>query len=344
MYRRLIAAALFAGTMAFTATAQAQQTLDELYKAAQGEGPINFGGAMREDATQIIIDAFQQRFPGVMVNYTRRSTEPMVQLIESDRVANRVSFDLINLTEPADLVRWKTDGFTAAFKYAELDKLRPESYDPDGHFYAIGITPMVGIYNTNRLNAETAPTSLTQLLEPEWKGSVAISRPSRGGTGTAALMNVVDTLGKDFIQKAPGLDILLTRGNEAAISAVVSGERQLSWGVSGYRALEARAEGAPVQLLWWKEGVALSSFSATIPDKAPNPNGARLLLSWLLSDEGQKLIVKHVNFYSSRTDVEETPYGEPPLSELTLKNFTTEQILNEGHVVAAEFDKAVGLD
>lgn len=344
MNRRLFVAALLAGTVSLAGAAQAQHTIEELYQAAQAEGTINFGGAMREDATQVIMQAFEERFPGVRVSYTRRSTEPMVQLIEADRIANRVSFDLVNLTEPADLVRWKNEGFTTAIEFPEADVLVPGTYDADGYYYAIGITPMVGVYNTNLLNEDTVPTSLHQLLEPEWRGSVSISRPSRGGTGTAALMNVVDALGPDFINNALDLDILLTRGNEAAISAVVSGERPLSWGVSGYRALEARAEGVPIELLWWEEGVALSTFSAAIPAEAPNPNGGRLLLAWLLSEEGQRLIVEHVSFYSARTDVEETPYGEPPLSELVINNFTPERVLNEGHVLAAQFDSVVGLD
>ena len=47
---------------------------------------------------------------------------------------------------------------------------------------------------------------------------------------------------RDFLKTARDRDILLTLGNEAAIASAVSGERPISWGVSGYRAIEAKTE------------------------------------------------------------------------------------------------------
>ncbi len=102
-------------------------------------------------------------------------------------------------------------------------------------------------------------------------------------------------------------DILLTLGNEAAIASVVSGERPVSWGVSGYRAIEAKAEGSPIELIVWDEGLALAQFIGVVPAKAPHPNAARLLLRWLMTPEGQELLVKNVNQYSARKDVAITP-------------------------------------
>ena len=100
---------------------------------------------------------------------------------------------------------------------------------------------MLGIYNTKVLKPGEAPKSLKALVtDPKWKGKVAISRPTRGGTSSGALMNVVEAVGRGFLKTARERDILLTLGNEAAINAVVSGERPVSWGVSGYRAIEAR--------------------------------------------------------------------------------------------------------
>ncbi len=109
-------------------------------------------------------------------------------------------------------------------------------------------------------------------------------------------------------------DILLTLGNEAAIASVVSGERPVSWGVSGYRAIEAKAEGSPIELIVWDEGLALAQFIGVVPAKAPHPNAARLLLRWMMTPEGQELLVKNVNQYSARKDVAITPLAQPPLS------------------------------
>lgn len=336
------AAALF--VLAGNALAQAPKSMDDLYAAAKAEGEVVFGGALKESDAEKMFAVFNKRYPGITVKYTRRSTEPMVQLVEADRRANRVSFDLLNLTEPGDLVRWTKENFLANVPLPEVDKLVENTYDPKGFYYAIGVTPMLGIYNTKSIKADEAPKSLKALVtDPKWIGKVAISRPIRGGTSTGALMNVIDAVGKDFLDKAKDRDILLTQGNEAAIAAVVSGERPVSWGVSGYRALEARAEGSPVEIIVWQEGVYLAQFMGAVPAKAPHPNAAQLLFRWLMTKEGQELIVTNARFYSARKDVTVTPLDQPALDKLNIRSFSSEKVVSEGQPLAVAYDKAVGL-
>ena len=324
--------------------AQTLPPIEELYAAAKTEGTVAFGGALKEDDVGKLIAVFNRRFPGVAVRYTRRSTQPMVQLIEADRIAGRVGFDLVNITEPGDLVRWIGQGFLAAVPLPETATLLPEAYDAKGFYYALGLTPMLGIYNTDKLKPADAPTSLKALLtEPQWIGKVAHTRPTRGGTSAAALMNVVAAAGRDVIGTIKSRRILLTLSNEATIDAVISGERPVSWGVSGYRALEARADGAPLQVIVWQEGVPLAQFIGAIPAKAPHPNAGRLLLRWLMSSEGQELIVMHARFYSARRDVALTPLGEPRLADMRITSFTLDRIVSEGQQLAIEYDKAVGV-
>src|SRR5262249_34376899 len=163
------------------------------------------------------------------------------------------------------------------------------------------------------------------------------------GASTRALMNAANAVGRDASKRPSERAILLPLGNQAAIASVVSGERAISWGVSGYRAIEAKAEGSPIELIVWDEGVALAQFIGVVPAKAPHPNAARLLLRWLMTPEGQELLVKNVNQYSARKDVTVTPPAQPPLSALKINAFSNERIVNEGHALAVEFDKAMGM-
>ena len=331
--------------LTMTAAADAQ-SIDELYVAAKPEGRVVFGGAIKESAADELTRAFGKRYPGVQLNYTRRSSEPMVQMVEADKLAGKVSFDLLNLTEPADILRWQKEGFLAKVPMPALtEKMLPGTFDTDGYFHSIGVTPMYGVYNTKMLKPDTAPRSLKTLLtDPKWVGRIAASRPVRGGTSTGALMAAANAVGPDVLLKtAPDLKILLTRGNEAALSAVSSGERWVSWGVSGYRALEAMQDGDPIELIFWEEGVTLAHFSGVIPAKAPHPNAGRLLLAWLLSDEGQAIVVRTGNFYSPLKGFKTTPGGQPPLEKVKLADFSFEKVVNEGNKLAQAFDKAVGL-
>src|SRR5258708_36158272 len=107
---------------------------------------------------------------------------------------------------------------------------------------------MYGIVNTDKVKPEARPKSIAELYTPKWKGRVAISQPSRGGTDSAALMAVADPIGPDFATPAKDLDILLTRGNEAANSAVHSGVPPGRWGVPGSAPLVAPTDGRPPQI------------------------------------------------------------------------------------------------
>src|SRR5215470_18355194 len=121
------------------AAAQSIPTLDQLYQAAKAEGQVVFGGAIKEENQQKLAAAFQQRFPGIAIKYTRRATEPMVQLVEAERRANRVSFDLLNLTEPGDVVRWTKQGFLASVPIPDTDRVLPDTFDPGGFYAAMSV-------------------------------------------------------------------------------------------------------------------------------------------------------------------------------------------------------------
>lgn len=334
---------IFAALLLLSPLAAHAQTDAELYNAAKTEGSVNFAGALKQKETETVLRGFEKQYPGIKVNYTRRSTEPMVQLIEAGRLAGRNDFDVINLTEPGEMVRYKTEGVLAATRPVANEELLPGTFDPDYMFRSYALTPMYGIVNTDKVKPADRPQSLAELYTPKWKGQIVISQPSRGGTDSAALMAVADALGAEFATRAKDLEILLTRGNEAAMSAVISGERPVSWGVSGYRTLDAKADGSPIEIIFWKEGTAVSSFYGGVMAKAPHPNAARLLDRWMMTKATQEQLVKADSIYSARRDVTTTPAGERPLSQLPLRFYTAAEVTQRGQALAKQFDTALGV-
>ena len=265
------------------AAAQGLPSMDDL-QGRKAEGQVVFG-AIKEENEQRLMAVFEKRFPGIAVKYTRRSTEPMVQLVEAERRANRVSFDLLNLTEPGDVVRWIKQGFLAAVPIPDTDKMLPETFDPAGFYAALSVTPMLGIASTKALKPNEVPKSLKELVtDPKWNGKVVIPRPVRGRTSSRALMNVVNAVGRDFLKTAKDRDIRsrsATRrrsrpssrraGRSAGASAAIAPSRPRP-------RLAARADRV-------RRGSRSRSSSAWCPP-GRHPNAARLLLRWLMSPEG----------------------------------------------------------
>ncbi len=126
------------------------------------------------------------------------------------RLANRTSFDVVNLTEPGEMLRLKAGGYFAKTEPVPNEELLPGTFDADGTFRAYGVTSMYGIVNIDKVKPADRPASLAELFTPAWKSRVMISQLSRGGTGSTALMNVAPAIGPDFLAEVKGLDILLT--------------------------------------------------------------------------------------------------------------------------------------
>ena len=312
----------------------------------KAEGKVIFGGAIKESVAKDLATAFGKKYPGVQINYTRRSTEPMVQMIEADKLAGKVSFDLLNVTEPADLLRWIKEGFLAKVPMPDVTaKMLPETFDKDGHYYSLGITPMYGVYNTKKLNAGTAPKSLKELVaDPKWVGAIAISRPIRGGTSSAALLNVANAVGAaEILKKAPDLKILLTRGNEAALAGGVVRRAAGELGRVGLSRArgQGRRRAGRADLL--DRGRAAGPLLRRDPGQGAQPQCCQAVAG--VADvaggpghhrQGRPVLLRP-------PDVTATPPGQPPLDKIKTSNFTFEKVVTEANALAKDFDKAVGL-
>ena len=52
-----------------------------------------------------------------------------------------------------------------------------------------------------------------------------------------------------------------------------------------------KKDGAPVDLIFPSDGVPLNYYAAGVPKSAANPNAGKLFIDFLLSKEGQKMLV-----------------------------------------------------
>jgi iron(III) transport system substrate-binding protein len=113
---------------------------------------------------------------------------------------------------------------------------------------------------------------------------------------------LIETLGREFLEKLAGQDVSVQDMAPAAlINLVVSGEIPLSPTIFDANVTLAKQKGAPVE---WRplEPVVTTVGSAGLLAKAANPHAALLFIDFLLSKEGQQLIMKG-GLWSPREDV-----------------------------------------
>jgi iron(III) transport system substrate-binding protein len=160
-----------------------------------------------------------------------------------------------------------------------------------------------------------------QLVEPRWKGKIAMDDPTVTGAGSHFFSALVHAYGEDFGRKLlRDQEPVITREKRQLTEWVVRGRYPIGiGGVDGGDLVIFQAEGLGrnIQGLHAPESIALNSASGGVAlfNRAPHPNAARVFLDWLLSRDNGELWAK-AQYNSRRTDVAPSVAEEFPDPEL----------------------------
>jgi ABC-type Fe3+ transport system substrate-binding protein len=168
--------------------------------------------------------------------------------------------------------------------------------DSDNFFHGFAISGYGIMWNKTYLerNRLPAPKEWEDLVKPAYFGHLVISAPSRSGTTHLTVETILQGYGW---QK--GWELLLQMGgNMGAITersfgvpeAVIAGQYGIGI-VIDFFALSAIASGQPVDFVY-PSITSLVPANVGMIKNAPNPEGARRFINYLLSDDGQKLLFK----------------------------------------------------
>ena len=247
------------------------------------------------------IKEFEKKYPFVKATEWRNDSKNIIRKVIEEVKAGRVLADVVETTADGLGVLRREGLFQEYFspeaKYYPSD-LKPRGkngffYLPDRETYnSLG-------FNTKSIPPASAPRSLKDLLDAKWKGKMAITSTT---TGARWIGNAIDSLGREFIDKFADQDVSVQDMAPAAlINLVASGEIPLSPTIFDANVTLAKQKGAPVE---WRplEPVVATVGSAALLSKSANPHAALLFIDFLLSKEGQQLIMKG-GLWSPREDL-----------------------------------------
>jgi iron(III) transport system substrate-binding protein len=170
---------------------------------------------------------------------------------------------------------------------------------PDKSYYPASITAAAAIgYNSKSVSAADAPQDWNDLLKPAFKNAVAMNDPSISGptfpfvAGMLQLMG--DAQGKQYYTslKQDGLKVFPT--NDNTIKALLAGQVKAVM-IQDSALLEAKAKGDPIQIVYPKSGVFSLPGVIAIDKNAPNADAAKQFVEFVLSQEGQQVMLDPKN-------------------------------------------------
>lgn len=275
----------------------------EVVEGARKEGQLVFYSGMPIPDAQEILSAIEKKYPFIKTTFYRATGSALVSRIQTEQRAGTHIWDVMNATgfEPYALVE---QGYFAKYDSAERRDFPEGHKDNDGMWATMYTTPMVVSYNVKLVATADLPKDYADLLSPKWKGRLGMDSSDlewyanlRKIWGAEKARNFLEGLKRQDIRFAQGRSMLTGLLSGGEIALLVNNFLQ--------NAIEAKHKGSPVEFLALDPVVSAAGLVG-INRLAPHPNAARLFVDFVLSREGQELIVK-----SDRSSVRKDVAGNP---------------------------------
>ncbi len=311
------AAVLLAGCL--LATAATAQTSDaniltyagpdrteRLIEGAKKEGELTYYSAMIvNQALRPLTAAFQAKYPFIKISYWRADSEEIETKISAEIRANNPVGDVIEGTGIGELA--VRAGLAQPIVSPELSVVPERFRDPNRLWVPTRMSYFAMAYNTRLIAAGTQPKTYDDLLDENWRGKMAWPLLSAIGAPlfvTNLRLAWGDEKAMAYLRRLRAQNIVnFGAGNpRTLVDRVIAGEYPIALQIFAHHPLISAAKGAPVttQLL---APVASSAGTLVIPKGSRHPYSAALLMDFLLSKEGQRILAA-AEYLPVRPDVE----------------------------------------
>jgi iron(III) transport system substrate-binding protein len=264
----------------------------ELLQAARKEGEVVVFGSLENDVAAAINKAFETKY-GIKVKYFRGSSTVIIDRVTTEHRTGKISSDIIYTTsEPMKFIN-KEKGLFARYVSPSArsydKKLIDDFFGPNYRSVIIGF-----IFNKSMVTPGDAPRSYEDVVNPKWKGKIAMGNPSLHDTTIDWLSSLDGVFGSqakanDWIKRLAALKPLLLDSMVPVGERVASGEVPLGVAYVKYVQVWGR-KGAPVDYVKGLPVYLGDGNYIAMTAKAPNPNAAKLFIDYFLGAESSAIM------------------------------------------------------
>jgi ABC-type Fe3+ transport system substrate-binding protein len=262
-----------------------------LIEAAKKEGQVVwYTTLIVNQIIRPLKDAFEKKYPGVTLQYTRSDDLVTSAKILAEGQAGRVQADIFDGI--ANMLPLEEAGLLTPFTVANAADYPAEMKAKDGYWIAVIMYVFTPGINTNLLPKDQAPKTFQDLLDPKLKGKMAWNGSSMAGA-YGFVGNILTTMGDEngmaYLRALAKQQVVnVEASSRAVLDQVIAGEYWLNLMAFNHHTVISARKGAPSD--WLKlEPAPVTLDAVGFLKNAPHPNAARLLLEFLLSGEGQKV-------------------------------------------------------
>lgn len=289
----------------------------QLYQDAQAEGELSWYMTSPEEVARAMAAEFEE-LTGISVSVFQQTSAPLLESIHAQAARGELEADVVQFSDAAAILELIDAEIMAEFEPIGLDsypdsalELRPYAYPDAAHLSSI-------VYNTNLVEGDDVEllSDFWGLTDPRFRGLVGLPDPALTGFGFNTHWTFREMIGEEeyrqWLEALAENEPRFFSSGSAVGDAVFGGELAIGWIPEGH-GIRAYEDGAPVAISYQPEQLpAYFSVIGVVAD-SPNPNAARLFLTWFLSEPGQEAWMSAYNANSAHADVSDPrPHREEP--------------------------------
>lgn len=303
-----------------------------LEESAKAEGEVVLYSSLNNEQIVTLVDAFKKKYPFIKPSFYRGTSERVLQRAVTEAKAGRFAVDVVT-SAGFQVQLMKESGLTQKYIPPEASDYDEGFKDSDGHWVSVHSLLNSMAYNSQLVRPNEAPKKYEDLLAPRWKGRLGVNLQDpewyvslQRRWGKEAARNFLKSLA---VQK-PGV----RDGHNITAQLLAAGEFHAVSNTYAHIVARIKAQGGPVQYVF-DEPVITYVHPIALAKAAPHPNAGKLLIRFILSGEGQRMVRDQGRIPSHR-DI------DPKVFSLrNVKLFASDPRLAKDYAAASEEMRAI---
>ncbi|MBQ7516576.1 MAG: extracellular solute-binding protein [Schwartzia sp.] len=238
-----------------------------------------YNGMVKEMAKPVV----EQQLKGITVDWQTTGSETVKKKILGEMKQGKTDADVVMISDPSFYLQLKKDGKLLNYKSPQAAELAV-LVDADGAFTPIRVSAVVIAVNRDKI--EDVPRSWEDLLDPQYKGKIAMPDPKVAATALATVSTLADKYGWEYWRQLRENDVVVCPTTEMR-DKFSRGEYPITITMEEDVLKQKMALNVNAEIVYPEEGSVLVPGYIGILKDAKNPESAKKLVDWWLSEEGQ---------------------------------------------------------
>jgi iron(III) transport system substrate-binding protein len=310
-------------------------------EAARKEGKVVWYTSLALPSAEKVARLFEAAYPGINVEVHRTGSQRILQRVMQELQAGIKNVDVVHTSDAGHFVLLKDKKLLMAHTPPGVERFPAGFKDRDGYYFGLRATVNVIAYNTGAVPAAEAPRTWKDLLDPRWKGKLVTAHPGYSGVIATHVLALVHLHGWDYFKALAQNRVMIVQSAVDPAGVVASGERLVAVNGGDYFYYQTKKKGAPIEIVYPREGVPLVISPTAIMVSAPHPNAARLFTDFTFTREIQQVLADSEGLYTGHPDVK-YPADKPKLSDLKLLQVDSDELEKRNEEIKKRFVEFFG--